>query len=298
LEAFYKTREAVASHSQRRGAIRQQFAAARTKLNRRRDQIAEELAKAQELETLRWEGEMIFAFMHELRTGQTALTVEERTISLDPRRSAVEQAQERFKAYDKAKNAVAGLPERLAAADAQLAGLDELDSLLELADSYDQIEQIAFEAEELGYLREHPDPTTARRKRRAPKVRPLHLVSSDGFDIYIGRSARQNEEVTFRIGRPDDLWVHVRTIHGSHVIVRSGGRTISETALVEAAGLAAYFSQARNEAGVEVDMCRRALVRKVPHGPPGLVTYRAERTIRAAPQAPPPARGAREPSQA
>ncbi len=286
LEQFYRAREAVSGHSQRRGAIQQQFNAARTRLSRRRDQIAGELAKAQELETLRWEGEMIFAFLHEVRPGQASLTVEERTISLDPRRNAVDQAQERFKAYDKAKSAIAGLPERLTTADAQLAGLDELASMLELADSYDQIEQIAFEAEELGYLREHPDPTTARRKRRAPKVRPLHLVSSAGFDIYIGRSARQNEEVTFRIGRPDDLWVHVRTIHGAHVIVRSGGREIPEPTLAEAAGLAAYFSQARNEAAVDVDICRRALVRKVPNGPPGLVTYRAERTLRIAPQAP------------
>lgn len=229
---------------------------------------------------------MIFAFLHELRPGQASLNVEGRAITLDPRRSAVEQAQERFKAYDKAKSAIAGLPDRLAAADAQIAGLDELASLLELADTYDQIEQLAYEAEEVGYLREHPDPTTARRKRRAPKVRPLHLVSADGFDIYIGRSARQNEEVTFRIGRPDDLWVHVRTIHGSHVIVRSGGREVSEAALGEAAQLAAYFSQARNDAAVEVDICRRALVRKVPHGPPGLVTYRAERTLRVAPRGP------------
>jgi predicted ribosome quality control (RQC) complex YloA/Tae2 family protein len=181
---------------------------------------------------------------------------------------------------------MAGLPERLAAADAQLAGLAELASMLELADSFDQIEQIAYEAEELGYLREHPDPTTARRKRRAPQVRPLQLVSGDGFDIYIGRSARQNEEVTFRIGRPDDLWVHVRTIHGSHVIVRSNGREVPEATLAEAASLAAYFSQARTEAAVDVDICRRALVRKVPGGPPGLVTYRAERTMRVAPRAP------------
>lgn len=286
LETFYASREAVADHAQRRAAIMQQFDAARARLQRRRDLLAGELAKAQELETLRWEGEMIFAFLHELRPGQSELVVEGRPIALDPRRSAVEQAQERFKAYDKAKSAMAGLPERLAAADAQLAGLAELASMLELADSFDQIEQIAYEAAELGYLREHPDPTTARRKRRAPQVRPLQLVSGDGFAIYIGRSARQNEEVTFRIGRPDDLWVHVRTIHGSHVIVRSNGREVPEATLAEAASLAAYFSQARTEAAVDVDICRRALVRKVPGGPPGLVTYRAERTMRVAPRAP------------
>lgn len=286
LEAYYGAREAMVGHGQRREAIAAQLAAARERLVRQRDQIATELAKAQGLESLRWEGEMIFAFLHELRRGQTSLAVEGRTIALDPRQSPVEQAQERFRQYDKAKSALAGLPERLAAVDGRLAGLDELGVLLALSDEFAQIEQIAREAEELGYLRDHPDPVAARRRNRATQARPLHLVSAEGFDIYVGRSARQNEEVTFRIGRGDDLWVHVRIIHGAHVVVRSGGREVPEATLVAAAGLAAYFSQARDEAAVEVDLCRRALVRKVPGGPPGLVTYSAERTLRVAPRPP------------
>lgn len=286
LEQFYAAREQVSGHRQRREALAQQLSAARERLARQRDQIAGELEKARELELLRWEGEMIFAFLHELRPGQVELAVEGRRIALEPRRSPVEQAQERFKAYDKAKSALAGLPERLAAVDARLGGLDQLAALLAISDEYDQIEQLAQEAEELGYLREHPDPATARRRRRALKAPPLQLTSSDGFPIYVGRSARQNEEVTFRIGRSEDTWLHVRTIHGAHVIVRSGGRELPERTLEEAAGLAAYFSQARDEPLVEVDLCRRALVRKVPGGPVGLATYRAERTLRVAPRKP------------
>ncbi|NTW02889.1 MAG: fibronectin/fibrinogen-binding protein [Oscillochloris sp.] len=284
LETFYAAREELTGHTQRRDALAQQLGAARERLTRQRDQINSELRKANELETLRWEGEMIFGFMHELRPGQATLTIEGRTISLDPQRSPVEQAQERFKAYDKAKSALAGLPERLAAVTARIAGVEELTALLLLSDEYDQIEQIALEAEELGYLREHPDPTTARRKRKASKARPLQLVSSDGFGIAVGRSARQNEEVTFRIGRVDDLWLHARGVHGAHVIVRCSGRDVPEQTLLEAAGLAAFFSQAGSESAVEIDICRRALVRKVVHGPPGLVTYHAERTLRAAPR--------------
>lgn len=286
LEQFYAAREQLSGHQQRRDALAQQLAAARERLARRRDQIAGELEKARELEQLRWEGEMIFAFLHELRPGQAELMVEGQRIALEPRRSPIEQAQERFKAYDKAKSALAGLPERLAAADAHLSGLDQLAALLAISDEYDQIEQLAQEAEELGYLREHPDPATARRRKRTLKAPALQLTSSDGFPIYVGRSARQNEEVTFRIGRSEDTWLHVRTIHGAHVIVRSGGRELPERTLEEAAGLAAYFSQARDEPLVEVDLCRRALVRKVPGGPVGLATYRAERTLRVAPRRP------------
>ncbi len=286
LEAYYSAREALTGHGQRREAIAQQLAAARQRLVRQHEQIAGELQKARELETLRWEGEMIFAFLHELRPGQTSLAVEDRQIALDPRQSPVEQAQERFKQYDKAKSALAGLPERLAAVETRLLGLDELTALLQISDEFEQIEQIALEAEELGYLREHPDPAAARKRNKASKARPLHLVSSDGLDIFVGRSARQNEEVTFRVGRGEDIWVHVRTIHGAHVIVRGAGREAPERTLEEAAGLAAYFSQARDEPAVEVDLCRRALVRRIPGGPTGLVTYRAERTLRVAPRKP------------
>ena len=114
----------------------------------------------------------------------------------------------------------------------------------------------------------------------------LRVESSDGFAIYVGRSAGQNEQVTFKIGAGDDLWLHARGLPGAHVIVKSGGRAVPEQTLREAAGLAAYFSQARGEPAVEIDISRRSLVRHIPNAPAGLVTYRAERTIRAAPRGP------------
>ncbi|NCC32956.1 MAG: DUF814 domain-containing protein, partial [Chloroflexia bacterium] len=211
LEQFYASREVVTGHTQRREALVQALGTTRERLARRYDQLATELERARELDQLRWEGEMIFAFLHSLRPGQSSLEVEGRVITLDPQRSPVEQARDRFRQYEKARSAVAGLPERLAEAETQLTALDQLVVLLQLSDTYEEVEQIAREAEEFGFIREHPDPTTSRRRQRAAATRPLHLVSRDGFDLYIGRSARQNEEVTFRIGRSDDLWVHVRT---------------------------------------------------------------------------------------
>ena len=286
LEQFYAARETLTEHRQRRDALEQQLEATRARIQRQHEQIAGELVRAAELEQLRWEGEMIFAFMHSLQPGQSSLRIDGQTISLDLHRSPVEQAQERFRRYEKAKSAQAGLPERLAAIEMRLDGLAELRSMLRLSESYDQIEQIAAEAEELGYLHDHPEPRAARHKGRGPKLSPLQLVSSDGWMIVVGRSARQNEEVTFRIARPDDLWLHARNIPGAHVIVRSHGREPPPTTLAEAAGLAAYFCQAREDASVEIDICRRALVRKRPGGPPGLVTYQAERTLRAIPRRP------------
>ncbi len=285
LETFYAAREELTGHHQRREALARELAASRERIERQRAQLAAELEQARALEQLRWEGEMIFAFLHSLRPGQDHLVVGDRQITLDPRQSFVEQAQARFRAYDKAKSALSGLPERLVAAEQRLQSLDELAVLLQLSDEHAQIEQIAREASELGYRRAPPGPPGAKRSGR-PLTRPLQLISSDGLTIVVGRSARQNEEVTFRIGRSEDLWLHARGLPGAHVIVRSDGRPVPEATLEQAAGLAAYFSQARDEPGVEVDLCRRALVRRIPGGPPGLVSYRAERTLRVPPRAP------------
>ncbi len=276
LAAFYAARQQPLGRDQRRNELMERLQSAYQQLQHQREQITAELTRAAELDRLRWEGKMIFAFLHQIPRGSRELIVEGERIALDPQRSPVEQAQERFKAYEKAKSARAVLPTRLAETDTRLAGLEQLMALLAVADDAGQIELIAGEAEELGYLRPSPTP------RRKARARPLQVRSSDGLPIVIGRSARQNEEVTFRLARPTDLWLHARNIHGAHVIIRADNppeRTISE-----AAALAAYYSQARDDNAVEVDLCRRREVRKIPGGPPGLVRYHPERTLRVKPQ--------------
>lgn len=289
LEAFYAPREAVTAHQQHRAALQQQFAAARERLEHQRQQLLNELERVRNLEHIRWEGEMIFAFLHTLTPGQASLEVEGQQITLDPHRNPVEAAQARFRAYEKAKQGLAGIPERCQATEHALAGLEQLAALLDVADTREQIDQIAQEAVEQGYIRSRPTDILHKpqdrpgRRQGVRRLKPLHLVSSDGLDIYVGRSSEQNAEVTFRIGRPDDLWLHVRAVPGAHVIVRTTGSAVPERTLQEAAGLAAYFSRIRTERAVEVDLTHRRLVRKVPGGPPGLVTYHAERTLRVAP---------------
>src|SRR3712207_4871968 len=163
---------------------------------------------------------MIFGFLHALEPGQTELQVEDDVIRLDPDKTPIENAQARFRDYDKAKAALAGVPERLEATDAQLQYLDETLVLLELADSYEAIAGIEREVEEQGLLRPQP----GKRTPRGPRGAPLRLRSSDGIPISIGLSAGQNNEVTFRLARPDDLWLHVREAPGAHEIGRASCR--------------------------------------------------------------------------
>jgi predicted ribosome quality control (RQC) complex YloA/Tae2 family protein len=283
LEAFYAARETLTDHRQRRDAVQQQLDATRQRLQQQLTQMQRELEHVENVDYLRWEGEMIFAFLHTLEPGQTTLDVEGHTITLDPEHSPVENAQARFQTYQRAHSGRESLHERLRETRARLDGLEQLAALLAMSDEREQIDQLAQEAEEQGYIKPAGKPG---KKKRAVRRKPLHLVSSDGIDVYVGRSSAQNEDVTFRIGRPDDVWLHVRTIPGAHVIVRSSGDDVPERTLAEAAGLAAYFSPSRHEAAVDVDMARRSRVRRVPGGTPGLVTYRAERTLHVPPLPP------------
>jgi predicted ribosome quality control (RQC) complex YloA/Tae2 family protein len=279
LQSFYDATEQLTAHAQRRDQLLAQVRDARTRLERQREALARELARAEALDTLRWEGEMIYGYLHTLVPGQTALEVEGRSIKLNPNKTAVENAQTRFREYDKAKGALAGVPERLAATETQLRYIDDMVTLLELADSFEAISTIERELVEQG--------VTGKRGERpkGPRSAPLRLTSSDGTMILVGRSAGQNEDVTFNLAQPDDLWFHARDVPGAHVVALLDGE-IGDATMLEAAGLAAHFSKARNSTSVEVTVCERRNVRKVAGGPPGLVTVRNERSIRVPPLAP------------
>lgn len=280
LEAYYAAAEQITAHAQRRAALLARLADVRERIQRQYDALARELERAAALDRLRWEGEMIFGYLHEIQPGQRAVIVDNQTIKLDPDISPVENAQARFREYDKAKGALAGVPERLAATEGQLRYVDETIALLELAEGYEAIAAMEREVEEQGLLK-----PTGGKTGRGPRSAPLRLTSSDGLPIVVGRSAGQNDEVTFRIARPDDLWLHVKDWPGAHVVVHVAGDVPDQT-LLEAAGLAVYFSRARTATAAEVILTQRRHVRKVPGGPPGLVTVHNERSIRAAPVAP------------
>ncbi|WP_029215361.1 Rqc2 family fibronectin-binding protein [Kallotenue papyrolyticum] len=280
LETFYAASTAISGHAQRREALRRRLLDARERLQRQCEALERELARAAALDRLRWEGEMIFAFLHSITPGQRELRVEDQVIRLDPAKTPVENAQARFREYDKAKGALQGVPERLAATEAQVRYLDETMALLELAEGYEAIAAIERELQDQGLLK-----ASGSQRARGPRLAPLRLRSSDGLTILVGRSAGQNEEVTFRLARPDDLWLHVRDMPGAHVVIQHQGQ-VPERTLLEAAGLAVYFSPARHDTAAEVVVTERRHVKKVSGGAPGLVTYRHERAVRAAPLAP------------
>jgi len=277
--AFALVHESLGDYQRRRDVLRSRISEHRDRIARVLANMTPEMTRAERMELLRWEGQMIYAYMHTITPTMTELVVDEQVITLEPRVAPSLQAQERFKTYDKAKAALAGLPERMQKTSEELQGIDETLAFLTMADSFDAIESVARDALSLGWLKKTDIPRQARVKAQPPLRFPIDASTT----IYVGRNAFQNQHVTFTIGESHDTWLHARGIPGGHVIIKAGGRPIDPATLRRAAALAAHYSSAREEAAVDIDICRRTGVRKIKGGPPGLVSYHAESTIRIAP---------------
>lgn len=281
IVAYYTAHEMLGDHGRRREYLRTRIGEFRERIERQLRALQQEMSKADAMEQLRWEGEMIYAYMHEITPAMTELVVDGQVITLEARVKPSLQAQARFKAYDKAKSALAGLPERIATAQDELAGINETLAYLELADSYENIESVARDAMQAGWLRS----TDVPKQSRARPVPPLRVVFDEHTTIYVGRNAHQNQLVTFTIGSANDIWLHARGIPGAHVVIKHTGPGMRDQALLRAAQLAAYYSAHRHESAVDIDICRRSAVRRIKDGPIGLVSYHADTTIRAEPKA-------------
>jgi len=260
---------------------------ARRRLVRKRNSLARQAPDPAALETLRQKGELILAYSPTINPQQTEMQAQydpegsPLLIALDPKLSPVANAKAYFQKYEKGKRAAANVPGRLAAADLEMTYLDQLATDLELAANWPEIDEVREALSAAGFLKEPPP---ARPRGGASK--PLRIVSEDGIVILVGRNSRQNEEVTFKLARPDDLWLHARGVSGGHIIIKSGGRSVPERTLQQAAQLAARYSAAGDEIDVPVDVVTRKWVRRVKGGKtkPGMVQYSKEKTIRARPE--------------
>lgn len=273
-------------HAQRRARIVAAIDREREKVSSRLHSLQEQHRRSAKTEQLRESGEMIFAYLWQIQPGDSTLEIDGMTVPLDPALDAKDNAQAYFEEYRKAQRAGQRLPEHINEAETELSYLQQLRVQAEQAEGFAAIESIRQEFGEHGggrhLVQEKPG---NRSKKQAPrKVTGLTEVS--GNTIFIGRSGRENDQVTFDIGGAEDTWLHVRGIPGSHVIIRWLRPADEEDvrAVETAAALAAHYSASRANGLVEVDVTRRKNVRKIKGAGPGMVTYRNEHTIAVRPQ--------------
>ncbi len=288
-----KSTPAIGAFYSLRQRLCQAIQEALKRCERRLSSLEREAHQAEELETLKLEGQAILAMAWAIEPGQTELVVSRGQITgetgakaeeilripLDPSLSPTENAQAIFRRYRRQRAAIAQLPELIARTQLEMRYLQELQTEVELAEDEAQLREVEAALEAQGYLK------AKRHRRKAAKAQPLRFYK-DGMVILVGRNGRQNELVTFREAGPQDLWLHAHQVPGSHVVIRNGGATVDPETLKQAAQLAAYYSAARSESQVQVDYTERRHVRKIPGAPPGMVTYRQERTLVVKPEKP------------
>ena len=237
--------------------------------------LAEQLADVAARDHFRESGDALYTHGHEIPAGATQFvpaTNPGLTIALDPELDAKENARRYYARYRKAAGALPHLEKRRETLRLRLAALDELAFEIERADAPTLRELEA----DLDALEGH---TSRRAEPSARKRAPLRFERGSGARIYVGRSPRENAEVTFRIARPGDLWFHARGVPGSHVVLQPPpGTPPADEDLDAAADLAAAHSKARAAARVEIDYTERKHVRKQRDAGPGLVWYTNART--------------------
>ncbi len=249
-------------------------------------EVQAQLTEAKKAAQWRRFGELLLAYAGTVAPAADQVTVPDfdgtpLTIPLDPRRSAVGNAQAYFRRHAKTTAAGRALPVRLAALQEEQAYLKQLRAL---ADQAAGMEELRVLAQELG----EAEPARGRRRRTAapPSPAPRTFRTSHGLQILVGRSGRENDHVTFKLAGPGDLWLHARQMPGAHVILKTNGRTPAEEDINVAAAVAAYFSTGREATRVPVDVTLRRHVRKPRGAKPGMVTYREERTLMVSPGLP------------
>lgn len=268
-----------------RQPVRQAIAEARARVQKKLESLRSGLQDDATLERLRQSGELLLAYQYTLPPGARELRAAyevdgpELVIPLDPALTPLENARRYFEKYEKAKRARAGVPELIAAAEQELAYLDQLATDLELATNWPEIGEVQEALQRHGYWR---GPRVA--GPRGGLSGPLKVSTDSGHVIWVGRNARQNDQVTFEKGAPADLWLHARGVPGAHVIIKAGGGDVPPDVIRRAAELAAYYSAARGEVRALVDVTQRKHVRRIKGSKPGLVTYRNETTIEVTPR--------------
>lgn len=244
------------------------------------------------LEKWKLKGELLTANIYAIEKGMNTITVtnyyEEGlpkiNISLDTTKTPSENAQKYYNKYNKAKRTLAALEIQKKQNDEELAYLEGVLIAIDTSTDEADLNDIRSELIEQGFIkRKRGDKKNAKQQK---KSKPLHFISSDGFDIYVGKSNIQNDDLTIHFAKSNDIWLHTKSIPGSHVIISTKeATTVPDQTIIEAANLAAYNSKGKDGGNVPVDYCPRKNVKKPSGSKPGLVIYENNKTIYITPDA-------------
>lgn len=286
LESYYAMKNTLTRIRQKSSDLRRIVSTALDRSRKKYQLQLKQMADTQKKDKYKIYGELINTYGYELEPMAKRLTClnyytnEEITIPLDPELSARENSIRYFERYNKLKRTGEALEKLLIETKEEIDHLESITTALNIALYEEDLAQIKDELVEYGYIRRQAYSKGAKRQQ---KSRPFHYISSDGYDIYVGKNNFQNEELTFKLATGNDWWFHAKGIPGSHVIVKSNNEELPDQTFEEAARLAAYYSSGRNADKVEIDYIQKKHIKKVSGAKPGFVIYHTNYSMVALP---------------
>lgn len=234
-----------------------------------------DIEKTKNREKYRIYGELLQAYGYNITPGASSVELENYydnnaiiTVPLKTELTPQENANAYFKRYNKLKRTYEAATLQADETRREIELLESVSNSLEIAENEDDLAQIRLEMEQTGFLH-----ASKNKNKTVSKTKPLHFISSDGFDIYVGKNNIQNDELTFKMADSGDWWFHAKGIAGSHVILKTEGKDVPDKTFEEAAALAAFYSKAKDQKKTEVDYVLKKEIKKPAGSPPGFVVY-------------------------
>lgn len=289
LDCFYKTRDMHERMRQKGADLVKLLSNNIERISKKLIILRKTINDSEKKDNYKIYGDLLMANLYAITQGQAFAEIQNYyednspivRISLDPQLTPSQNAQKYYKKYNKAKTAEVEAAKQIKNAQTDLEYLESTLTAVETADTESDLNAIRAELIAEGYLNRKINP----KKQKQSASKPMHFVSSDGFDIYVGKSNLQNDYLTLKFANSSDLWFHTKNIHGSHTVIKLGiDKEVPKTTIMEAAQLAAYYSKGRDSSQVPVDYTQIKNVKKPNGAKPGMVIYDSYNTVYVTPQ--------------
>lgn len=281
LDAYYANKAQQDRSKELAGQVLRVLHTELKKDRRKIKKLNQQLDDAAEADRYRVRGEILTTYLNQVKRGMTKVTLnnyydnnQPLTIKLNPNLTPSRNAQKYFTKYDKLKTSVTYVKQQKKLAEREIDYLANIESQIDLA-SPDDIQEIRLELQEQGYLKVKRQKSKKRRKVRVSKPEQFH--TSNGTLVLVGKNNLQNDRLSFKIANKNEIWLHVKDIPGSHVVIRDTNP--SNETILEAAQLAAYYSKGRNSDNVPVDYLPVKRLHKPSGAKPGFVTFTGQKTL-------------------
>lgn len=295
LDIYYTKREEITKFEQLKTHLLNSVNREITRCEKKIHLYNQTRTEAGNAEKYKLRGEMLFAQLHLIKGKKTKVVLPNLynpdepllEIELEPSLTPAQNAQLFFKKYEKARNALKKIETQISNISEELKYLTTVKIALEQAENLEEINEIKTELEDTGYLVAKRKKSIDKDHKKKKHYNILRVISPDGFEIFVGKNNKQNDYLTMRKAKDNDIWLHIKDGAGSHVIIKSQpGHMIPSSTLEMAAQLAAFFSEARHSSKVAVDYTERKNVTKPTKARPGFVLYENQKTIYITPKPP------------